>query len=575
MKFYIALFLLCFGALGFSAFGQVSTVKKNINGKEYYVHTIQKGQTVYSLTKLYGVTEKDIYAANPGAESGITAGKDLLIPILKPGTTTTPTGTTPTTTTTSTPPTTNPPVKPPVQTHPNAIKYLTHTVSKSETLYGLSKHYGVTVESIIAANPDVVNGLKAGMVIRIPQGSDAPLVEVETKNEPKEEKEETEEVKTPVSTVVAVPDLGNKFKTKKDCVNNALKKKEYTVALLVPFGNNPRPDNKQARVAFQFYAGVQLAQQMYLPKEISIDWEVYNTGESDDSVTIARLISTGALDNADIILGPLYTSGLYQVAAYAASRKIPVLSPTSRLSAILDGNPYVIKTTPSPESFLVGLAEYMVQRFDHIILVEPSGVEDSLTMRALEKEVNALINVGSRNSIKSVSYIEAGKASPMDLVKPGVRNLIYYPTKKELTVTNFLTGLRKLKSSDKVSIMGDESWLRFRNFDPDYYSNVGLMVPILHFSAPQVASFEPFVKKFRDEYKTDPEIYAFRGYDAACYITDMLENYGNSLPECIRFDSPKYLFSPFKMLKKQGGGFDNKGVTVLVIEDYQLRIESN
>lgn len=561
MKFYITLFLICFGALGFSAFGQISTIKKNVAGKEYYVHTVQKGQTVYSLTKAYNVTEQDIYTANPGADKGITAGKDLLIPVKNGGSSSVVT-----------------PVKDPIKTpvkDPAKVTYTSHTVSRSETLYGLSKQYGVTVDAILAANPEVANGLKTGMTVRIPRVVETPFIEEDPKSTVKEEpvKEETEVEKTPVIAPVIVPDLSSKFKSKKDCVNNASKKKQYTIALLVPFGNNPRPDNKQARVAFQFYAGVQMAQKLYQPKEITLEWKVYNTGESDDSLTINKLISSGNLDNADIIVGPLYSSGLYQVAAYAASRKIPVLSPTSRMSNVLEGNPYLIKTTPSPESFLVGLAEYMTQRFDHIILVEPAGVEDSLTMRSLQKELEILVNV--KNPTKSISYVEAGKTSPMDVVKPGVRNLIYYPTKKELTVTNFLTGMRKLKNSDKITIMGDESWLRFRNFDPDYYSNVGLHVPIIHFSTPQIASLEPFVKIFRDEYKTDPEIYAFRGYDAACYVTDMLENYGNSLPECIRFDSPNYLFSPFKMLKKPGGGFDNKGITVLVIDEYTLRLESN
>lgn len=552
MKFYVTLFFLCFGSLGFSVFGQISTVKRTVSGKEYYVHTVEKGQTVYYLTKLYGVTEQDIYTANPGADKGITAGKELMIPTKNGGSSV---------------------VKEPVK-ETVKVTYTNHTVARSETLYGLSKQYGVTVDAILTANPEVANGLKAGMTVRIPRMADTPFIEEEPKNT-KEElvKEDTEIEKAPIKTQTIVPDLVSSFKSKNDCLNNASKKKQYTIALLVPFGNNARPDNKQARVAFQFYAGVQMAQKMYQPQDISLDWKLYNTGESDDSATVARLISSGSLDNADIIVGPLYSSGLYQVAAYAASRKIPVLSPTARMSAVLDGNPYLIKTTPSPESFLVGLAEYMTQRFDHIILVEPSGIEDSLTMKALQKELELLVKLNPVN--KSISYIEAGKGAAMELVKPGVRNLIYYPTKKELTVTNFLTGLRKLKNTDKVTIMGDEAWLRFRNFDPEYYSSVGLQVPVLHFSSTQIASLQPFVKKFRDDYKTDPEIYALRGYDAVCYITDMLENYGNSLPECIKFDSPRYLFSPFRMLKKQGGGFDNKGITVLVIDEYQLRLETN
>lgn len=562
MKFYITLLLLCFGALALRVSAQVSTVKRVVNGKEYVVHTIQKGQTVYSITKMYGVTDKEIFAANPGSETGIKAGAELLIPS-KTGA-----GTKPVEVVKEP---VKEPVKPPVQT---PQKYITHTVARSETLYGLSKHYGVTVDDILKANPELTNGLKNGMSIRIPQAS-AETATPTVENEPVKEDTKDEpdaEVAGPIKTVVAVPEPNSKLKSKKDCLNNASKKKEYTVALLLPFGSNPSPENKQARVAFQFYAGLLMGQKYYRPKDITLNWKVFNTGESDDSATVAKLIASGDLEEADMIVGPLYSSGLYPVAAYAASRKIPILSPTSRMAAVLEGNPYLIKTTPSPESFLLGLAEYMTQRFDHIVLVEPAGTEDSLTMRALETELKILIK---ENPTKSISYVEAGKTSPMDMVKAGGKNLIYYPTKKELTVTNFLTGLRKLKNSDHVTIMGDESWLRFRNFDPDYYNNVGLHVPIVHFASPEVGELQPFVSRFRNEFKTDPEIYAFRGYDVACYVTDMLENYGNSLPECIRYETAKYLFSPFKMLKKQGGGFDNKGITVLVIEDYQLRMESN
>ena len=560
MKFYITLFLLCSGAFLFSASAQVSTVKRTVNGKEYVVHTIQKGQTVYSIGKLYGVTDKEVFAANPGAETGIRAGAELLIPT-KGGPATKPEQTVK-----------DPgkdPVKPPVQT---PKRYTSHVVQRSETLYGLSKHYGVTVDAILAANPELVNGLKNGMTIRIPQDSDTAVAEDHGSKEDPTDPEPETAVKEPVKTPVSVPEPESRLKSKKDCLNNASKQKQYTVALLLPFGANAAPDNKQARVAFQFYAGVLMAQKYYLPKEVTLDWKVFNTGESDDSASIAKLIASGDLNDADLIVGPLYASGLYPVASYAASRKIPVLSPTSRLSAVLEGNPYLIKTTPSPESFTAGLAEYMLQRFDHIVLVEPAGVEDSLAMRALETELKNNLKTFPG---KSLSYMENGKGSAMDLVKPGVKNVIYFPTKKELTVTNFLTGLRKLKKSDLVTIMGDEAWLRFRNFDPDYYNNVGLHVPILYFASPDVEAFQPFVRKFREEFKTDPEIYAFRGYDVACYVTDMLENYGNSLPECIRFESSKYLLSPFKMLKKQGGGFDNKGVSFLVIEDYRLRVETN
>ncbi len=62
---------------------------------------------------------------------------------------------------------------------------------------------------------------------------------------------------------------------------------------------------------------------------------------------------------------------------------------------------------------------------------------------------------------------------------------------------------------------------------------------------------QPFVTRFRNEFKTDPEIYAFRGYDVACYVTDMLENYGNSL-RVYSLRNVKIFVLPVQNVKKAG-----------------------
>lgn len=46
--------------------------------------------------------------------------------------------------------------------------YWLHKVLKGHTLYSISKAYGVSVDEIKAANPSLSEGLKAGMLIYIP-----------------------------------------------------------------------------------------------------------------------------------------------------------------------------------------------------------------------------------------------------------------------------------------------------------------------------------------------------------------------------------------------------------------------
>lgn len=50
--------------------------------------------------------------------------------------------------------------------------YKTHHVASGESIWGISKKYDISVEQLIAANPSLEKGLKAGTDIRIPEPSD-------------------------------------------------------------------------------------------------------------------------------------------------------------------------------------------------------------------------------------------------------------------------------------------------------------------------------------------------------------------------------------------------------------------
>jgi len=56
------------------------------NGKSYYVHTVYKGQTVYSIAKAYDVTPDEIYFENPGSKQGVNINQNLLIPTVNKNT---------------------------------------------------------------------------------------------------------------------------------------------------------------------------------------------------------------------------------------------------------------------------------------------------------------------------------------------------------------------------------------------------------------------------------------------------------------------------------------------------------
>ena len=59
----------------------ISTEKVKLNGKVYYAHLVMERQTLFGIAKAYGVTEEELYQANPSLkETGLQKSSILLIP---------------------------------------------------------------------------------------------------------------------------------------------------------------------------------------------------------------------------------------------------------------------------------------------------------------------------------------------------------------------------------------------------------------------------------------------------------------------------------------------------------------
>lgn len=80
MKKFIASFL--FAALSCICFAQVKISEKTekVNGKKYYLHTVQEDETAEAIMQAYSVSAETLLAENPFLKNGIHAGQVLRIP---------------------------------------------------------------------------------------------------------------------------------------------------------------------------------------------------------------------------------------------------------------------------------------------------------------------------------------------------------------------------------------------------------------------------------------------------------------------------------------------------------------
>ena len=102
-----------------------------INGSKYYIHTVQAGETLYSLAREYGVGEQVIVENNPSVAQGLKADARLKIPFMAEA----------------------PEAKPSERKLKKTFDM--HYVRKGETLYAISRRYAISIQTILEDNPNL------------------------------------------------------------------------------------------------------------------------------------------------------------------------------------------------------------------------------------------------------------------------------------------------------------------------------------------------------------------------------------------------------------------------------------
>lgn len=121
-----------------------SQEKTIIHGQIFYIHTVQKGQTLYSISKAYEVSQDEILRENSGLDStALKEGQAIRIPAEAS--------------------------KPAASYPQDKEAFREHRVRRGQTVYSLSKKYDVDEELIYQYNPWAREGIEPDQTIWIPR----------------------------------------------------------------------------------------------------------------------------------------------------------------------------------------------------------------------------------------------------------------------------------------------------------------------------------------------------------------------------------------------------------------------
>ncbi|MCB9195436.1 MAG: LysM peptidoglycan-binding domain-containing protein [Flavobacteriales bacterium] len=495
MKQLTILLLLIFSAsLSFAQIGVAKVVEKN--GKKYYEHKVKKGQTAYGISQMYETTVSVLFENNPEAESGLQIGQELYIPVANSSSTDNPIKVT------------DESESLPHEGDKNEstsiadTNQIIHVVQSGETMYGIAKKYGVSVEDLKAANGNA-------SVLNIGQKLIIPVDKADKTNE------DTPIVKDPINTSVAPGDSVILHEVKKgdtfyslsklyevdgqsirdandglpkglqlgETIRIVVKKKVqieniasepvihivydsttrvekvYDIAIMLPFmldendkfrANCPPvgdcPFYGYTMMAINLERGIMMAIDSLQKAGLSVNVHVYDTEK--DTAEVSKILSKPEMNQMDLIFGPLYPRQIKMVAEFAKEHKIQNVIPVPVSNKALYQNPYLSKYVTSTPTQVVKLGEYVADRFpmaNVIAIKNKADKQDSFYFDEFVKSYNSTAQKNPFRLNNEVLTTEMSSSSKLTAVETKLHdtalNIIVVPSQDLGHVSNFVTKL--------------------------------------------------------------------------------------------------------------------------------------
>ena len=577
------------------------------SGNEFF-HTVTKGQGLYSISRMYGVTEADIIRLNPGSEVVIKVGQQLRIPQNKK--------------------TENTSNVPQVQTGEERF----HTIKTGETLYRLTVIYGLTAREICNANPGLsAENFKVGQVIVIPEREvtipentqpkvTEPAPRAAQPSSPKAEEKasrcrtehlvkrkeniyrisrmygiselelvnanpELRERKMRIGEVLCIPYSKTEQEKKQEQQEIApvvtviptdeelfaeLKVvpkdiEQIKTAIILPLMLNDSVSSEQMKMV-EFYEGALLALDSLKKQGVSVDLHVYDSGNKWTS--IQSILDKPEMKEMNLIIGPVYDTHIAEAAVFAENNGIRMVVPFARQVDAVFTNPYVYQVN-TPQSY------FYSEVYDHFFMQFPQP--NVVFFESPEEKDDDLISGFKRElSYRNVPYtvLLADTATNKDTILTHLdtqrQNILMMTSDKSGCLNNMVPVFQLLvrdTASTKfdINLFGYPQYQVYTNNHLASFYEIGTYFYSSFYTNNLLPEAKAFHQKYRRTYSKEivnryPK-YAILGFDVTYYFLKAMHLYGTDMDN--RLNEMQYtpLQTGFKFERVNNwGGFINRKV---------------
>lgn len=327
-------------------------------------YIIQSKDNYYRISKQFGISQQELFALNPGLEEkGLKPGEAIKIKKSVNNTSeqvnskaTVDSGNDNSSKASS-------------QTENNSTEeYVTYTVQQGDTVFSIVNKFGITIDELIALNPELASGLKTGMVLKIKKLDPAYV------------------------------------KKSGDALS---------VVLMLPFGYSTN-ETQYRTVAMDFLTGAKLAIERNAKNGQKLDIKIVDSG---NEATFKNSLTQINPNNTDLIIGPFFKSNIIDVLDFTKSQKIPVVAPFAN-SPELYGYSNLIIVETNENTYADKIVDEVKAVFSNqkIYVVAGSKKDNANYIKAgLEKAVRNpnIVIVNSASDIQLDQNMMTGQAAPV------------------------------------------------------------------------------------------------------------------------------------------------------------------
>lgn len=579
--------------------GQGTAVTKSndivvIRGKSYYLHTVQPGQTLYSICKAYGANIDEVKSLNDKKDNALSLYEVLKVPYTDPF----------------------------VQ---QDDKFYYHKVVKGETFYSIARLYKIKPKRLLKFNEGYAQNqpLAVGAVVKLPLaeidlsvlGEEEIEASVGKKQEIRPERPVRNESVKKVEEASVTNILQNALMQKNEKTEQEPEKETTTVigatdkmeipdyisevvmpvdpfvkvALLLPFSAKDYPvfvDTLVEKMPVQisarseqfisFYEGVLLAVDSLKNQGYKVNLKVFDTERSAEKMY--TMVDEIDRFHPDLIIGPVYGSVYKALMDDLTNKNIPVIYPLSSRSEEFGVYPDFIQVNPSMKALTVAMSDWLREEAEEANLVCLNLTGNEVSHSDLEdirlfKEY--MHRIGSMNF-----YDWNTSAVPLDGLRlqllPDRENIIILPTTKEAEVSKILPVLSALTDGYRITVVGFPEWQAFTSVDHETYFKLNTKIFTYSYVDNTTEPAKRFALKYRKYFYTEPNNLAYKAFDMSLYFIELAAKYRDRTLDALEFYPRNGDFSRFYFQKMEGqAGKENQGFYIVNFgSDYRLKIES-